>query len=71
MLRNTLQDNYANIGPCQFAGQTASSTLRSTDLESDSYLGKLVELREALDQIREVCRPGCRCVVGGRTFCEL
>ncbi len=69
MVRNTIQDNYANIGPCQFAGRTASSTLRSTDLESDSYLGKLVELRDAINQIREACRPGCRCVVGGRTCC--
>ncbi len=67
MVRNTTQDNYTNIGPCQFAGQTASSTLRSTDLEADSYLAQLVELRNALDQIREACRPGCRYVVGGKT----
>ncbi len=71
MLQNAIQDNYANIGPCQFAGLTASSTLRSTDLESDSYLGKLVELREAINQVQEACRPGCRWVVGERTLCEL
>lgn len=53
------KDLYRNPGPVQFAGATADNHLMSLELETDDYLGQLEELRNALKEIRESCRPGC------------
>lgn len=53
------QDLYRNPGPVQFAGDTANNRLMSLELETDDYLGQLQELRVALKEIQESCRPGC------------
>lgn len=53
------KDLYRNPGPVQFAGDTADNRLMSLELETDDYLGQLAELRGALKEIQESCRPGC------------
>ena len=53
------KDLYRNPGPVQFAGDTADNRLMSLELETDDYLGQLQELRGALQEIQESCRPGC------------
>ncbi|CAN0427684.1 unnamed protein product, partial [Hapterophycus canaliculatus] len=54
-----VKDLYRNPGPVQFAGATADNRLMSLELETDDYLGQLAELRGALKEIQESCRPGC------------
>ncbi len=52
------EEHYANPGPIQFSGSTADSRTESLNLERRQYMRRITQLREKLDLIRELCRPG-------------
>ncbi|CAM9430307.1 unnamed protein product [Discosporangium mesarthrocarpum] len=59
LAKGTEEDIYRNPGPVQYAGETADNRLISLELEAEDYLGQLEDLRQAITDIREACRPGC------------
>lgn len=56
-------DHYENPGPIQYEGACSHSIPRTLALEPFNYLRDIASLQSALDDIREVCRPGCEATV--------
>ncbi|XP_050376115.1 pyrophosphate--fructose 6-phosphate 1-phosphotransferase subunit alpha [Argentina anserina] len=54
-----LEDIYRNPGPLQFEGPGADSKAVSLCVEDQDYMGRIKKLKEYLDQIRTIVKPGC------------
>jgi diphosphate-dependent phosphofructokinase len=51
-------EHYANPGPIQFGGSTADSRTETLSLEQRAYMKRITLLRQRLDAIRDLIRPG-------------
>ncbi|KAF5739270.1 pyrophosphate--fructose 6-phosphate 1-phosphotransferase subunit alpha [Tripterygium wilfordii] len=54
-----MDDIYRNPGPLQFDGPGADAKPVSLCVEDQDYMGRIKELREYLDKIRTIVKPGC------------
>lgn len=53
-----LAELYGNPGPIQFSGETAAAITTTLACERHDYMARIATLREKLEAVREVCRPG-------------
>ncbi|KAJ0851714.1 putative diphosphate--fructose-6-phosphate 1-phosphotransferase [Helianthus annuus] len=54
-----LDDIYRNPGPLQFDGPGVESRVVSLCVEDLDYMGRIKELNEYLDKVRNIVKPGC------------
>ncbi|KAL9244099.1 hypothetical protein vseg_017908 [Gypsophila vaccaria] len=57
--RFLLEDIYRNPGPLQFDGPGADAKAVSLCVEDQDYMGRIKQLKEYLDQVRSIVKPGC------------
>ena len=50
---------YSNPGPIQFIGPTCDANHATLDEAGESYGARLERLHEALEEVKNKCRPGC------------
>ena len=56
---NSLLSRYSNPGPIQFIGPTCDANHATLDEAGESYGARLERLHEALEEVKNKCRPGC------------
>ncbi|KAG5542689.1 hypothetical protein RHGRI_015723 [Rhododendron griersonianum] len=54
-----MEDVYRNPGPLQFDGPGADSKVVTLCVEDQDYMGRIKELKEYLDKVRTIVKPGC------------
>ncbi|KAI5660865.1 hypothetical protein M9H77_20188 [Catharanthus roseus] len=54
-----LDDVYRNPGPLQFDGPGADSKAVTLCVEDQDYMGRIKQLQEYLDKVRNIVKPGC------------
>lgn len=54
-----MDDVYRNPGPLQFDGPGADSKAVTLCVEDQDYMGRIKELQEYLDKVRNIVKPGC------------
>ncbi|KAK9748454.1 hypothetical protein RND81_02G058600 [Saponaria officinalis] len=57
--RFLLEDIYRNPGPLQFDGPGADAKAVSLCVEDQDYMGRIKQLKEYLDNVRSIVKPGC------------
>eukprot|EP00252_Welwitschia_mirabilis_P013359 TRINITY_DN29422_c0_g1_i1.p1 TRINITY_DN29422_c0_g1~~TRINITY_DN29422_c0_g1_i1.p1 ORF type:complete len:612 (+),score=138.07 TRINITY_DN29422_c0_g1_i1:180-2015(+) len=57
--RFLMEDVYRNPGPLQFEGTGAKSKTITLSVEDQDYIGRIQQLRNYLDKVREIVKPGC------------
>ena len=56
---SSLLSRYSNPGPIQFIGPTCDANHATLDEAGESYGARLERLHEALEEVKNKCRPGC------------
>ena len=54
-----VKDDYCNPGGVQFGGAGSWNTTLSLQIEHHDYLKRIQKLRAQLNEIEEICLPGC------------
>ncbi|KAL6509890.1 hypothetical protein OROGR_022378 [Orobanche gracilis] len=54
-----MDDVYRNPGPLQFEGPGADAKPVTLCVEDQDYMGRIKKLREYLDKVRSIVKPGC------------
>jgi pyrophosphate--fructose-6-phosphate 1-phosphotransferase len=54
-----MEDVYRNPGPLQFDGPGADAKAVILCVEDQDYMGRIKELKEYLDKVRTIVKPGC------------
>ncbi|XP_022880541.1 pyrophosphate--fructose 6-phosphate 1-phosphotransferase subunit alpha-like [Olea europaea var. sylvestris] len=54
-----MDDVYRNPGPLQFEGPGADSKPVTLCVEDQDYMGRIKQLKEHLDKVRSIVKPGC------------
>ncbi|XAR64297.1 Diphosphate--fructose-6-phosphate 1-phosphotransferase [Bertholletia excelsa] len=54
-----MDDIYRNPGPLQFDGPGADAKAVTLCVEDQDYMGRIKKLREYLDKVRTIVKPGC------------
>ena len=54
-----IKDDYCNPGAVQFGGAGSWNTTLSLQIEKHDYLKRIQHLREQLNEIGNICLPGC------------
>ncbi|KAL2895332.1 Pyrophosphate--fructose 6-phosphate 1-phosphotransferase subunit alpha [Bienertia sinuspersici] len=57
--RFLMEDIYRNPGPLQFEGPGADAKAVTLCVEDQDYMGRVKLLREYLDKVRDIVKPGC------------
>ena len=59
-----IKDDYCNPGAVQFGGAGSWNTTLSLQIEKHDYLKRIQHLREQLNEIGNICLPGCDDIFG-------
>lgn len=54
-----MEDLYRNPGPIQFDGPGSDLITLTLLVEEHDYIGKIQELCEYLDKVKQIVKPGC------------